>query len=81
MLIASTFCRTDQLTSMENKGMSGWDWWCCGLPSSLPPLLRLSLGSSFLQEASGAVLDLDGDEGTTLKQSKVAKKWCVSCFP
>lgn len=35
----------------------------------------LSLGSSFLQEASGAVLDLDGDEGTTLKQSKVAKKW------
>eukprot|EP00731_Ephydatia_muelleri_P010952 Em0005g1538a len=35
----------------------------------------LSLGSSFHQEAAGAVLDLDGDEGTAMKQSKVSKKW------
>lgn len=39
--------------------------------------IRLSLGSSFHQEAAGAVLDLDGDEGTAMKQSKVSKKWCV----
>lgn len=35
----------------------------------------LSLGSSFHQEATGAVLDLDGDENTDLRQSKAAKKW------
>ena len=57
------------------------------LPSSLPPSLplppsllifpRLSLGSSFHQEASGAVLDLDGDESTGLRQTKAVKKWYI----
>ncbi len=36
---------------------------------------RLSLGTSFDQQAAGAQLDLDGDEGVGLVRSKVVLKW------
>lgn len=38
-------------------------------------LSRLSLGSSFDQQAAGAQLDLDGDEGVELGRSKAIVKW------
>ena len=38
---------------------------------------RLSLCTSFDQQTAGAVLDLDGDEGTGMKRSKSQRKWYV----
>ena len=38
---------------------------------------RLSLRTSFDQQAAGAVLDMEGDEGTEMKRAKSLRKWYV----
>ena len=38
---------------------------------------RLSLHTSFDQQAAGAVLDMEGDEGTEMKRAKSLRKWYV----
>ena len=41
---------------------------------------RLSLRTSFDQQAAGAVLDMEGDEGTEMKKSKSLRKWYSTAF-
>ena len=39
--------------------------------------LRLSLGTSFNQQAAGAVLDIEGDEGADIQRPRSHLKWSV----
>lgn len=38
---------------------------------------RLALRTSFDRQAAGAVLDMEGDEGTEMKKAKSLRKWYV----
>ena len=41
---------------------------------------RLSLRTSFDQQAAGAVLDMEGDEEAEMKKSKSLRKWYSTAF-